>query len=349
TGANLVVTETGDYYVKGFIPSVTNCVMESAPVLIEFYNYVDISSPQNLTACPNAGAETRFDLTDAVLNVTNNPNILFNFYTSQQDAEDDVNSIPSVYMLSNTATVPVTIWVRAYELTNPCPSIASFTLDFINCSLSLNPLSDLRICEGDSVQTFDLTVQTPLVYNNASGYTVSYHLNNADAISGQNAIPSGSLATYNGSNGERIWIRVTNDANPLSYGVGSFYLYRYLLPLTQSPILPLTACEQGSTGLGTFDLNLAYNTIPVNSVGVSLEFYSTQQDAQLGNTALMLPSNYTGSAGTIYVRVLNLDGDCFKVVPLVLQIINTPVANSIAPLTYCDLNNRSEEHTSELQ
>ena len=339
TGANLVVTETGDYYVKGFIPSVTNCVMESDPVRIEFHDYVDISSPQNLTACPNAGSETRFDLTDAVSNVTTNPDILFNFYLSQQDAEDDVNSIPNVYMLSNTATVPVTIWVRAYELNNPCPSIASFTLDFINCSLSLNPLSDLSICEGDSVQTFDLTVQTPLVYNNAAGYTVTYHLNNADAISGQNAIPTGSLATYNGSNGERIWVRVTNDTNPLSYGVGSFYLYRYLLPLTQSPILPITACEKGSSGLADFDLNLAYHTIPVDPVGVSLEFYSTQQDAQIGNTSLMLPANYTGSAGTIYVRVRNLDGDCFKVVPLQLQIINTPVANSIAPLTYCDLNN----------
>src|SRR5690606_930485 len=190
TGANLVVTETGDYYVKGFIPSVTNCVMDYDPVRIEFHDYVDISSPQNLTACPNAGSETRFDLTDAVSNVTTNPDILFNFYTSQQDAEDDVNSIPNVYMLSNTATVPVTIWVRAYELNNPCPSIASFTLDFINCSLALNPLSDLTICEGDSVQTFDLTVQTPLVYNNAAGYTVTYHLNNADAISGQNAIPT---------------------------------------------------------------------------------------------------------------------------------------------------------------
>src|SRR5690606_34426395 len=46
-----------------------------------------------------------------------------------------------------------------------------------------------------------------------------------------------------------------------------------------------------------------------------------------------------GPAGTIYVRVRNLDGDCFKVVPLQLQIINTPVVNNIAPLTYCDLNN----------
>ncbi|WP_177165089.1 choice-of-anchor L domain-containing protein, partial [Paenimyroides marinum] len=82
TGANLVVTETGDYYVKGFIPSVTNCVMESDPVRIEFHDYVNISTPQNLTACPNAGSETRFDLTDAVSNVTSNPDILFNFYTS---------------------------------------------------------------------------------------------------------------------------------------------------------------------------------------------------------------------------------------------------------------------------
>ncbi|WLD23026.1 choice-of-anchor L domain-containing protein [Flavobacterium dauae] len=338
TGATLTVTETGDYYVKAFVPGVA-CDFVSDPVRIEFHDYVTISPPQNLTVCPNAGAETRFDLTDAVSNVTSNPDILFKFYTSQQDAEDDVNSIPSVYMLSNNAQVPVTIWVRAYELNNPCPYISSFTLDFMNCVLSLNPLSDLTLCEGDSVQTFDLTVQTPLVYNNAVGYTVTYHLNNADATSGQNAIPTGSLATYNGANGERIWVRVTNDSNPLSYGVGSFYLYRYLLPLTQSPVLPITACEKGSSGLADFDLNLAYHTIPVTPVGVSLEFYSTQQDAQVGNTALMLPANYTGSAGTIYVRVRNLSGDCFKVVPLQLQIINTPLANSIAPLTYCDLNN----------
>src|SRR5690606_14620350 len=64
TGSTLTVTETGDYYVKGFIPSVTGCVMESDPVRIEFHDYVDISSPQNLTACPNAGLETRFDLSD---------------------------------------------------------------------------------------------------------------------------------------------------------------------------------------------------------------------------------------------------------------------------------------------
>src|SRR5690554_8130847 len=60
--------------------------------------------------------------------------------------------------------------------------------------------SDLTICEGDSVQTFDLTVQTPLVYNNASGYAVTYHLSQNDANSGQNAIPAANLASYNGAN-----------------------------------------------------------------------------------------------------------------------------------------------------
>src|SRR5690606_36938114 len=79
TGSTLTVTETGDSYVKGFIPNVTGCVMESDPVRIEFHDYVDISSPQNLTACPNAGLETRFDLSDAVSNVTSNPDILFKF------------------------------------------------------------------------------------------------------------------------------------------------------------------------------------------------------------------------------------------------------------------------------
>jgi len=339
TGANLVVTESGDYSVKGSIPNVTGCILESDPVRIEFFDYISILPPQNLAVCPSSGATTRFDLKDALVGKTTNPNILFSFYTSQQDAQADTNSIPDLYTLANNAATPVTIWVRAYELNNPCPYVASFTLSFLNCVLTLNPLADLSICEGESVQTFDLTVQTPLVYNNAAGYTVSYHLSKPDADTNQNAIPTGNLATYNGTNGQRIWVRVTNNTNPLSFGVTSFYLFRNLLPLTQTNILPVTACENGNTGLANFNLNIAYTTVPVSPVGVSLEFYNSQQDALLGNTALMLPVNYTGAAGTIYVRVRNLDGDCFKVVPLQLQIINTPTANSLAPLTYCDLNN----------
>src|SRR5690606_29404252 len=162
TGPNLTVTETGDYSVKGFIPTVTNCVMESDPVRVEFYEYVSISAPQNLSVCPSAGLNTRFDLKDAVVGVTTNPNILFSFYVTKQDAEDDTNAIPDLYTLANNASTPVTIWVRAYELNNPCPYVSSFTLSFLNCVLTLNPLSDLSICEGESVQTFDLTVQTPL-------------------------------------------------------------------------------------------------------------------------------------------------------------------------------------------
>jgi len=338
TGSTLTVTETGDYSVVAFVPNVA-CDFTSDPVRVEFFDYVTISAPQNLAVCPSAGATTRFDLKDAVVGVTADPDILFSFYTSQLDAQNDTNAISDLYTLANNAATPVTIWVRAYELNNPCPYVTSFTLSFLNCVLTLNPLADLSICEGESVQTFDLTVQTPLVYNNAAGYTVSYHLSKPDADTNQNAIPSGNLATYNGTNGQRIWVRVTSNTNPLSFGVTSFYLFKNLLPLTQTNILPVTACEKGNTGLADFNLNIAYTTIPVSPVGVSLEFYSTQQDALLGNTALMLPVNYTGAAGTIYVRVRNLEGDCFKVVPLQLQIINTPTANSLAPLTYCDLNN----------
>ena len=339
TGPNLVVTETGDYSVKGFIPNVSNCIMEAEPVRIEFFNYVSILQPKNLSLCPSAGADTRFDLKDAMAGVTTNPNILFKFYENQQNAENDVNEVSDLYTLPNNANVPRTIWVRAYEVNNPCPFIGSFTINFSNCVLTLNQLPDLSICEGEAVQTFDLTVQTPLVYNNAAGYTVSYYLNQPDANTNQNAILAGNLATYNGTNGQRIWVRVTDDNNPLSFGVTSFYLFRDLLPLVNTNILPITACEIGNSGLGNFDLNLAYNTIPVNAVGVALDFYANQQDALIGNTALMIPANYTAASGTIYVRVRNLEGDCFVVVPLQLQIINTPTANSLAPLTYCDLNN----------
>ena len=57
--------------------------MEADPVRIEFYNYIRILPPQNLALCANAGAVTRFDLMDAVANVTTNPNILYKFYRTQ--------------------------------------------------------------------------------------------------------------------------------------------------------------------------------------------------------------------------------------------------------------------------
>src|SRR5690554_6100901 len=339
SGVNLIVTETGNYSVKAYMPNLTSCIMESEPVLIEFYDYVDLDQqPSNLESCRSSGAETRFDLNDAMVGTTSGINWNFSYYLSKSNADNDVNEISNFYDLANTATSR-TIWVRVYELNNPCVYVTSFTLSFINCIIELNRLSDLTICEGDSVQTFDLTVQTPLVYNNASGYAVTYHLSQNDADLGQSAIPAGNLATYNGANGERIWVRVTNSANPQVYGVTSFYLFRYLLPQVQTNIPALTSCENGSSGLGDFNLNLAYGFIPVTPAGTSLEFYQTQSDALLGDASVALPSQYTGPAGTLYVRVRNLDGDCFVVVPLQLQLINAPVANPVGPISECDLNN----------
>src|SRR5690554_773546 len=339
SGVNLIVTETGNYSVKAYMPNLTSCTMESEPVLIEFYDYVDLDqAPSNLQACPSAGVSTRFDLNDAMVGTTSGTNWNFSYYLSKSNADNDVNEISNFYDLANTATSR-TIWVRVYELNNPCVYVTSFTLSFLNCIIELNRLSDLTICEGDSVQTFDLTVQTPLVYNNASGYAVTYHLSQNDANAGQNALASTNLSSYNGSHGERIWVRVTNSSNPQVYGVTSFYLFRYLLPQINANIPALTSCEIGTSGLGDFDLNLAYKLIPVTLAGVSLEFYQSQQDALVGDPSLMLPSQYTGPAGTLYVRVRNLDGDCFVVVPLQLQLINAPVANPVGPISECDLNN----------
>src|SRR5690606_29811515 len=109
TGPNLVVTQTGDYKVLAFIPTVTSCVMEADPVRVEFYNYVNILPPTNLALCKNAGTHTRFDLVDAVANVTTNPNIKYKFYTSQSNATNDTNAISDVYMLANSTINPVTI------------------------------------------------------------------------------------------------------------------------------------------------------------------------------------------------------------------------------------------------
>ncbi|HLW62679.1 MAG TPA: choice-of-anchor L domain-containing protein, partial [Flavobacterium sp.] len=151
SNVNLVVTETGYYHVKAYMPSLTNCTMESDPVLIEFYDYVDLNQqPSNLQACMSAGGMTRFDLNDGMAGTTSNPKWNFSYYLSQNDANNDVNEISNLYDLANSA-ISRTIWVRVYELNNPCAYVTSFSISLINCIIELNPLSDLTICEGDTV------------------------------------------------------------------------------------------------------------------------------------------------------------------------------------------------------
>ncbi|MDN3708077.1 choice-of-anchor L domain-containing protein [Myroides ceti] len=334
TGPSYEVTEPGVYSVE--IDVLTgSCAFNPEPVTIEFYNDITIiQDPANLELCKMQGGETTFDLTQAVEGITFDQ-VMYTYHLSEDDAENETGAIDEFYSIPNDSN-PVTIWVRIQSLNNPCYKIKSFTISVIDCPLNLVYLPNLAIC-ADQPNSFDLTVQSAIVYHGALGYTVTYHHSEDDANSNTGAIQEPELSNYQATDGETIWVRVENDQNVDEFGVTSFRLFIHPLPVANTNRLPMYGCEINGSGFANFNLALNQSNIIGTATGINLSYYQTEAEAENGGPSL--PLNYTGPQGTLYVRVEYAATGCFIVVEQQLLIRNTPIANPVGPVTYCDPNN----------
>ena len=336
-GPTYAVTESGTYSVD-IIPIGAGCDMDPEPVTIEVYQQIIINNPpRNLRKCPTAGDTTLFDLNEALYQVTFD-DVTYSFHPTQADAENNINAIGPDYALDNNITQPVTIWVRVQDNNYPCFKLVSFTIGFKNCDLILNQLSDLSVC-GEANNLFNLNVQTPLVYNNNTGYTVTYHNTEAAAEANTGAIQEPLLSNYTATNGETIWVRVTSINSPQVYAVTSFKLWVYTAPAVNPNAGPMYGCEIPGTGNGDFTLSMNDGNLTMNQPGLTVTYYQTQQQAVVGDAGIALPNNYQGPQGTIYARVTNNNTGCYTVVAQQLIVRSTPVANNHAPLIFCDADN----------
>ncbi len=202
----------------------------------------------------------------------------------------------------------------------------------------LAPLPDLSIC-NDQPNSFDLTVYDDVVYYGNIGYEVTYYNSLADADAYENAITEPLLSNYTATSGETIWVRVSKITNPSIYNTTSFRLWVNALPSVNPDAGPMYGCEIPGTGTGDFTLSLNDGNLTLNQPGLTVTYYQTQQQAEVGDATVALPNNYQGPQGTIYARVTNNNTGCYVVVAQELVVRSTPVANNHAPLIFCDADN----------
>ncbi|RRJ90847.1 hypothetical protein EG240_07430, partial [Paenimyroides tangerinum] len=337
TDPTYTVTESGLYGV--LITAVFgSCEQNPEPVRIEIFNELEITNlPQNLNSCPNKGDVTFFDLRDSEIGVTSEP-VIFSYFLSEEDALNNMNSISPIFELDNDITLPVTIWVRITGLTLPCSRVESFTIVLDNCVLQLEHLPDLSICVGSQPNSFDFIPYKDLVYHGIIGYTVTFYNSEDDALLQTNPIDNNIISNYTATNGETIWVRVQDDNDIEIYGIESFSLHLYDLPVVNTP-QALSSCEVNGLGFATFDLSVNEVDIIGNQSNIALEYYRTYAEAEIGNAAASLPLLYTGAQGDIYIRVINSKTGCYIILTQALLIVEVPVLSNIAPLEICDSNN----------
>ncbi|HLV45516.1 MAG TPA: PKD domain-containing protein, partial [Flavobacterium sp.] len=295
--------------------------------------------PRVVSNCADDEGNYTHDLTVVENDLANNPYYEFTYHETEEDAENGVNEIgnPESFTL-NIDDGPQTIYVHIVDTRYDCDKVVPITVVTKSCALELEQLPDLIVCGEGDTGVFDFTPQTALVYNNNLGYTVTYHNTEDDAIAGTAEITG--IDTYNGTDGEEIWVRVTSINSPQVYATTSFSLFVRPNPEINPLQQPLYGCEvSGTGGSGEFDLSLNIGNVTMNTPYTVVEYYATESEAELGDSSLALPTIYVGPSGTIYVRVINTQTGCYTVAPQELIVRPTPVANEIAPVVYCDANN----------
>lgn len=307
--------------------------VQDAPVLAEVHN---------LQACIDAAGVAEFDLNDVITQLNINDTYNIKFYNSERDAQNN-NAPIALTQTLNTAVdgFSRTIWVRVDREGMQCFAIDSFELLALRCELDLNELPNLSVCSELAVTTapFDLTVQTPRVYNNNPNYEVLYFLTQEDANLNRNAIAAANLANFEGSNGQTIWVRVQNRTQTTEFTLTSFQLFINQVP-TMPNIGKIFGCPIEGKTTGVFNFNLTTPVIIAGRPNLEVVYFKTVAGA-INNTASEIihnTANYESATGTIGVRLVNLRTGCYGVYPIELEVAELAEINDSLELFSCSLS-----------
>ncbi|WP_257018488.1 choice-of-anchor L domain-containing protein, partial [Winogradskyella pacifica] len=341
TSSTFSVTEPGIYFADFELDNV--CSGSADSVTIEFKDSPIANTAIDLVECSETGAE-EFNLAvndTNVLGSQDSTSFPISYHLSEQDAIDNLGALPSLY--TNTAS-PQIIWARIAEVSQTCFSITSFSLTTV-LAPTINPVADLEICDditNDGFANFDLSAQTLNILGAQSlaDFTVTYHLNFADADSGDNALP---LDYTNTVDSQPIFVRVTSLGDTNCYSASTSAMFNLVVNnrALATPPNDLEVCDDISNdGLATFDLNSQKGVIlgGQDPMVYEVSFHTSQDDAN--NNADALPESYTNNTvnlETVYVRVEDpLFPSCYSTTTF--DLIVNPLPQLVAPsaLEVCD-------------
>ena len=308
-----------------------NC-FETSSFQIEVGSIPIFEAPLNWIVCDdiaNDGFET-FDLTEKVteMSASSPEDLTITFYTSLEDAEDEINSIPLEY--TNTSN-PQQIYARIENGTY-CHGIAEFGLNVIqvpNVSLA----SEQRKCDidTDGFTTFDLTIAEIEVLDvRADDIEITYHPSFDDVEPHTNTITNPS-SYINISNPQTVYIKITSTISNCYVAIPIDLIVD--IPPTINPISNFEICESDDN---SFILSETIESLIDDSADVAVTFHSNLGDAENGVNPLNDSYTYITNSDTIFVRAENISTTCYSTSSFVLQVNSNPIAYNLPDLEMCD-------------
>ncbi|MCW4468234.1 choice-of-anchor L domain-containing protein [Flavobacterium sp. MFBS3-15] len=318
TTETLTIDGPGTYTLLASTAASPDCNIRQ-DIIIEYYPPDTSVDPENLTACSDGDDTALFNLeqnTATMLSGFGDPLYYEVYYfTSMEELVDD---FPVPFPTEFEGTNGQTIYARITRYGTDCMFIKEFNLIISDCNLPLNAPLTMHVCEDapyDSHEIFDLTSQEDYMmedFDDMSLYTITYHNNAADALSGEDDIESPE--TYNGTT-ETIFVRVEEIANPLAFGTTQFDLIVTPQPFFEE-VEDIEVCDS--------------YTLPVFDEG---DYYSAAD-----GTGTVYPDGHVLTATTTvyrYKREGNPPYTCEYENDFVVTINETPVVDTPDNIAVC--------------
>ncbi|PZR19686.1 MAG: hypothetical protein DI539_13210, partial [Flavobacterium psychrophilum] len=191
----------------------------------------------------------------------------------------------------------------------------------------------MEVCSPTLAQ-FDLDSNNNVISGGNTGYTITYHLTQADA---QNDVASLASPYQSIAANQTLYVRVESVSNTSCANYTTLDLETIQAPVV-NPATPLEACADNFDGFAYFDLTQAGAEILNGQSGLTITYHSTQAAAEFGVNPITTASNYHSVLGTVYASVVQTatTTNCRTVVPIQLIVHPRPANPVMSAYALCD-------------
>ena len=330
-----------------------------------------VNSGTRLEACDtDTDGFSLFNLNDAQpLISTNYINETFSFHTSQSDAENNLNAIPTPSNYTNDSVSIDTVWVRTtssfgcttissielYVSTTELPN--TFLLTFQECDdyLDIDGNDTNNNNDKDGISFFNFSSATTDIlaaFPSNQQLEISYYRSDQDAQSKTNPITDlNNHRNIGHPTTQFIHVRIDDLVNNTCSAIGPYIELRIQVVPQINPALNIQICDDNIDGdnangfVQNFNLDSRTASILAgqNPSLFTVSYHLSEEDARNNINAITNTSSFTNTVAyrqVIYTRITNTVTACFtggRAFDLIIE--SPPISNPINDIIICDDNN----------
>lgn len=291
---------------------------------------------------PDLDGQATFDLTlSQPILVTTPADFTFKYYTTLADANAGGNNNipnPTAYATSSTQ-----LYVRVSNEPQDgndegCFRVATINIEVSDFDVPAQAYTTDPLCDDDGNGTVNVNLNdyvTQFVTVPAD-YQISFHINTADANSGNNPIANPTNYPIPAGTSPIIFVRIKSLTDSC-FSISTLQIPTLARPIL-NPLANVEECVDQQTGDFMYDLT-EFDALVVNiPTNYTITYHTSQADADSGNNPIANPTAYPlalNSLHRIYIRVD--EGGCPHTTSVDITINSNPdVAPDIVHQAICD-------------